>query len=266
MNKNPIGIFDSGIGGLSVFKELIELLPDENYIYFGDTVNLPYGDKTKDELINITANIFDFFKSKNVKAVVMACNTTSATTYDFLKTRYDFRIYPIVQTVSKQIAEKNYKRIGVFATKATINSHAYLKELTKFNTNIEVFEQSCPEWVNIVENELQEDKRSVDNIKRQLQLMLQNNVEKIILGCTHYPYLINVLSQFAQEDIFINPAKYFAQNIVSDLIQNNLTNSERDYDPIFYVSSNPKQFMSSSSLFYKVNNAQETDISKILTI
>ena len=95
MNNNPIGIFDSGIGGLSVFSRLINILPNENYIYFGDTLNLPYGSKTKDELVKISSDIFDFFVQKNVKAVVMACNTTSATVYDVLKSNYDFEIYPM---------------------------------------------------------------------------------------------------------------------------------------------------------------------------
>ena len=93
MNSCPIGVFDSGVGGLSVFSQLVKLLPEEDYIYFGDTLNLPYGNKSKEQLVEITDNIFNFFKQKNVKAVVMACNTTSAVTYDILKNKYDFKIY-----------------------------------------------------------------------------------------------------------------------------------------------------------------------------
>ncbi len=264
MTDKPIGVFDSGVGGLSVFSELYKLMPDENYIYFGDTINLPYGSKSKEELIKITGNIFDFFTSKNVKAVVMACNTTSAAAYEALKDKYDFKIYPIVQTISKEIALKNYKKIGVFATQATINSHAYKKELQKYNPICEVFELACPKWVNIVENELQNKPESINNIKIQLDLMLKNEVEKIILGCTHYPYLINVLKQFAPEDLFINPAKAFARNIISDLKEKNLISGKKDYEPIFYVSSNPIQFISASKLFYNVEEAVETDISKSL--
>ena len=132
MSNRPIGVFDSGVGGLSVFSQLVKLLPDENYIYFGDTINLPYGSKTQDELVEITRKIFDFFKCKNVKAVVMACNTTSALTYEILKPYYDFKIYPIVQTVAKKIATQGHNKIGVFATQGTINSHAYKKEISKY--------------------------------------------------------------------------------------------------------------------------------------
>ena len=91
MDNRPIGVFDSGLGGLSVFARLIRLMPNESFIYFGDTANLPYGSKSKEELIKISIRIFDFFKSKNVKAVVMACNTTSALVYDYVKTKYDFK-------------------------------------------------------------------------------------------------------------------------------------------------------------------------------
>ena len=254
MNNRPIGIFDSGVGGLSVFAELIQLLPDENYIYFGDTLNLPYGNKSFEELVSITSNIFDFFKSKNVKAVVMACNTTSATAYDALKSKYDFKIYPIVQNVSKQIALKNYSKIGVLATNATINSHAYKKEIQKYNPNVQVFEHPCPNWVNIVEHELQMENDSREDIKFHLNEVLKHNPEKIILGCTHYPYLINILSEFAPENIFINPAKYFAQSIFDDLKCNNLINNQKLYEPKFYVSANPEQFKSSSRLFYNVKD------------
>lgn len=257
MNNCPIGVFDSGVGGLSVFSELIKLLPNENYIYFGDTANLPYGSKTKEELVEISAKIFDFFKSKNVKAVVMACNTTSALTYDVLKDKYDFKIYPVVQNVAKQIADEGHTRIGVFATQGTINSHAYKNEIQKHNPNTNVFEIACPEWVKIVENGLIEDKDSEENIKMHLDEMLVNNPDRIILGCTHYPYLLQTLSKFAPKDLFINPAKYFAQSIYNDLKTNGLTSDRDDHIHNFYVTANPQLFAKASKLFYKVQEIEE---------
>ena len=264
MNNFPIGIFDSGVGGLSVFKELYSLLPQENYIYFGDTKNLPYGNKSPEELIEISKSIFDYFQTKQVKAVIMACNTTSAITYDVLKDNYDFKIYPVVQTVAKTIANSNIKKIGVFATKATINSHAYKNNIQAINPDIEVVEMACPEWVNIVENELQNDEKAIQNIKMQLDEMLSYNVDKIILGCTHYPFLLKVLTQFAPEDLFINPAKDFVDYIISDLKNNNLLNDEQVDEPKFLVSSSAEQFKSSSKLFFDVKKAEEIDISTAL--
>lgn len=260
MNNCPIGVFDSGVGGLSVFSELIKLLPNENYIYFGDTANLPYGSKTEEELVEISAKIFDFFKSKNVKAVVMACNTTSALTYDVLKDKYDFKIYPVVQNVAKQIADEGHARIGVFATQGTINSHAYKNEIQKHNPSTNVFEIACPEWVKIVENGLIEDKDSEENIKMHLEEMLVNNPDRIILGCTHYPYLLQTLSKFAPKDLFINPAKYFAQSIYNDLKENCLTSDRGDHIHNFYVTANPQLFAKASKLFYKVQEIKEIKI------
>lgn len=257
MNNSPIGIFDSGVGGLSVFSELIKILPDENYIYFGDTKNLPYGTKTKEQLVSFCTDIFDFFKKQGVKAVVMACNTTSAVVYDTLKDKYDFRIFPVVQTVAKQIATGNYKNIGVFATNATINSHAYKTNLQKYNPNINVFEIACPEWVSIVEQAIENTPESIDNIKFHLDEMLKNNVDEIILGCTHYPYLLDVLAKFAPRDMFINPAKYFVRYIKEDLQKADLLNIKRDFHPQFIVSSNPNQFIKAAKLFYDVKEAKE---------
>lgn len=260
MNNCPIGVFDSGVGGLSVFAELLKLLPNENYIYFGDTINLPYGNKTKEELFSITKNIFDFFKSRNVKAVVMACNTTSAITYDLLKDKYDFKIYPIVQNAAKQITSEGYSRIGVFATLGTINSHAYKNEIQKYNPKTNVFELACPEWVGIVENGIIENDDSIKNIKIHLDEMLLNKPDKIILGCTHYPYLLNVLTKFAPKELFINPAKYFSQSIFEDLRMNDLISNSEDRKHTFYVTSNPSAFAKASRLFYKVQEIHEISL------
>ena len=263
MNNCPIGVFDSGVGGLSVFSELINLLPDENYIYFGDTANLPYGNKTKQELINISKDIFDFFKHKNVKAVVMACNTTSAMTYNSLKDKYDFKIYPVVQNVSNRIALEGYKRIGVFATNATINSHAYKREIQKYNKNVDIFEIACPEWVSIVENSAIYELSSIGNIKMYMDKMIKNNPEKIILGCTHYPYLIDILSKFVSKEVFINPAMYLARYIYEDLAFSDLLNTKKEFEPQFYVSANPEQFKKAAELFYKVELVEQISLSKI---
>lgn len=259
-NNCPIGVFDSGVGGLSVFSQLIKLLPDENYIYFGDTANLPYGNKSQAELVNISTKIFDFFKLKKVKAVVMACNTTSALTYEILKDKYDFKIYPVVQNVAEQIAKEGHKKIGVFATQGTVNSHAYKNELQKHDKNIDVFEIACPEWVSIVENELQEDNNSIKNVKMHLDEMLINSPDRIILGCTHYPYLLNTLSKFADEKLFINPAKYFAQSIFADLKKNDLLCDKDVKEHTFFVSANPSQFARASKLFYKVQEIKEINL------
>lgn len=254
--NNEIGVYDSGVGGLTVLKELIKYLPNEKYIYFGDLKNLPYGEKSEEELLEIGKKIFDFFEQKKVKAVVMACNTTSALLYDKIKDNYSFKIYPVIQTVAKFLAEQNVNKLGIFATEATINSHAYKNNVKKFNPNIEIFEQACPQWVKIVESGNFNDK-NIEIIKNDLQKMLGNNPQKIVLGCTHYPYLTKILSQFANENLFINPATNFAQLIANDMKNLEIISDKNKLSKTFYVSQSPEQFVKASKMFFEL---QETPV------
>lgn len=257
INTQKIAFFDSGVGGLTVFEKLKKLLPNENYLYFGDLKNIPYGSKSKEELLKIADSIFKFLESKDVKAVVMACNTTSANTYEELKNNYGFKIYPIIQSSARVIAQMPIKKIGVFATEATINSGAYARELEKYNPHLEVFEMSCPPWVGIVEEQLQDKPESIEIIQSSLNKMLENEPDKIILGCTHYPYLLDVLARFVSKDKFIDPALYFAEFIKADLSANGLLNDGNVGSEEFLVSANPEQFKSAASMFYPLKNLPE---------
>ena len=166
--ENYIGFCDSGVGGLTVYSKFRKILNTENCLFYGDLKNSPYGNKTKEELIKFSKNAFEFFKSKNVKAVVMACNTTSAQTYPVLNDSYDFKIYPIIQSCAKIISEFDAKKIGIFATNATISSGVYESEIHKYNPNIIICPQSCPEWVNIVESNTQNTPEKIEIIKNMV--------------------------------------------------------------------------------------------------
>ena len=259
INKNaPIGFFDSGVGGLTVYSEFRKLLPGENCIYFGDTQNMPYGEKSKEQLIEYSKKAFDFFVSQNAKAVVMACNTTSATVYDVLKDSYPFRLYPVIQSVAEIIAMLPYKTIGVFATPATINSRAYSKSINSVNRDIKVIEIACPSWVKIVENNLETTTEALGEIKLKLDQMLSYNPEAIVLGCTHYPYLLPQLSKFVPENLFINPASAYADYIRRDLISLDLLSEQKNNgSEIFYVSSSPEKFKKASQMFYRIDAVPE---------
>ena len=252
-DNKAIGVYDSGVGGLTVFKELVEILPNEKFIYFGDLKNSPYGEKSKEELIKIGEKIFDFFALKDVKAVVMACNTTSALLYDKVKEEYAFKIYPVIQSVAKDLASLKVKSLGIFATDATINSHAYKNQILKYNPKMTVFEQACPNWVKIVENN-DFCKQNIDIIKTDLERMLFNKPEKIVLGCTHYPFLTDILSEFAPREIFINPAKKFAKIIKDDLMKSGLISKDSSFKQEFYVSKDAKSFVNASKMFYPVED------------
>ena len=257
IDNRPIAFFDSGVGGLTVFAKVKKLLPNENYLYFGDTKNMPYGEKSKKQLIEFADRIFKFFEKQNAKAVVMACNTTSAITYEKLKDNYNFKIYPIIQTVCSTLAGLDgVKSLGVIATPATINSHAYSKGIAKYNKDMKVYELAAPNWVRIVEEHRIHQPQSIEQIKEILEVMKENNPDKIVLACTHYPYLLDVLKKFLPEDKYIDPAIFFAQSIKNDLEKNNLLGKEPTYER-FYVSFDPENFKIASELFYKLDTLPE---------
>ena len=256
-SDSPIAFFDSGIGGLTVLNKVKKVLPDESFIYYGDTVHMPYGEKTKEQLLEYSDNIFRFFEEKGCKAVVMACNTTSSVIYNDVAGKYNFKLYPIVQSVAEVLSGLNIKRLGIFATRATIESKAYSKNIARYNQNIEVFGQFCPDWVHFVEENSMDKPENIKIIKADLDKMLANEPERIVLGCTHYPFFFFVLSQFAPKDMFIDPALYFAEYIKNDLTENNLITQAANRFEEFYVSSSPELFKSSSKMFYDVENMPE---------
>ena len=254
--NRPIAFFDSGVGGLTVYAKLKALLPHENYIYFGDTKHMPYGEKTEEELFSYADRIIKFFLEKDAKAVVMACNTTSSVIYDKIKDKYGVKIYPIIQSAAKILSELPVKRLGVFATHATVKSGVYKREIQKYNKDIEVFEIACPEWVRIVEENKMNQPQSILQIKEKMEEIEEFKPDKIILGCTHYPYLTDVLSRYASKDIFVDPAVYFAQFIKSDMEKNNLTEISQGLEQV-YVSANPEDFKQASKMFYQLEKAPQ---------
>ena len=253
----PIGLFDSGVGGLTVLNKLKALLPNESYIYYGDTLHMPYGEKSKAQLLEYSKNIFKFFQENNCKAVVMACNTTSSTIYEDVKNNYKFKLYSIVHSVSEVLSKLDISTLGVFATRATIMSGAYQNKISGLNHNIKVYGQYCPDWVHIVEENTMNTQESINIIKADLGKMLVNKPDKILLGCTHYPFLLDVLSKFESRSKFIDPAIHFANYIKESLSKSNLLSSKKLSEDKFYVSSNPEQFKIASKMFYELEDLPE---------
>ncbi len=261
IDKNaPIAFFDSGVGGLTVLNKVKKILPNESFIYYGDTLHMPYGEKTKEQLLEYSDKIFKFFESKGCKAVVMACNTTSSVIYDSVKDKYNLIVFPIVQSVAKILSQLPINKLGIFATRATISSMAYQNEIAKYNSNMKVYGQHCPDWVHIVEENTMDLANSREIIKNDFEKMMKNSPDKIVLGCTHYPFLLGVLSELANKDLFIDPAIPFADYIKDTLAQNNLLCDSKHRFEEFYVSSNPDNFKNSSCMFYEL-----TELPKLLT-
>lgn len=251
INSKPIGFFDSGIGGLSVYSKFRKKMPNEDTYYFGDLIHLPYGNKSKDELISYAQNILNFYKSKDVKAVIIACNTSSAQAYEAIKNDYNFKIYPIIQSCASVISQLPIKKIGIFATQATVNSKVYTRELKKHRPDSEVFEIACPDWVEIVESGDVGSEKSLKNVKKHLDEMMPFNPDKIILGCTHYPYLLNDIEKLAPKNLFIDPADIFVEFISKDMAELKNNKSNNGFEE-FYVSAEPESFVNNAKLFYNV--------------
>ena len=259
-NKNqnsPIALFDSGVGGLTVLNKLKKILPNETFIYYGDTLHMPYGEKTKAQLLEYSSNIFNFFEKNNCKAVVMACNTTSSVIYEDVYKNYDFELFSIVHSVSKVLASLDVNSLGVFATKATISSGAYQNLITKYNSKIKVYGQDCPDWVHYVEEKSMNKPENKQSILADLRKMLLNNPDKIVLGCTHYPFLTDILSEICPMDKFIDPADYFADYIKNTLKSMGLLADSKAGEDRFYVSSNPENFVKAAEMFYKLDKNPE---------
>ena len=183
----------------------------------------------------------------------MACNTTSSVIYDDIKDKYDFKIYPLVQSCAKVFSQLNINKLGVFATKATITSKAYEKEIHKYNQSMQVIGQFCPDWVKIVENNETQAPDKIEIIKKDLEKMLNSNPDKIVLGCTHYPYLLDILTKYAPKELFIDPAIYFAKFIKEDLENAELLCKKEDRFEEYYVSSSPEKFEIASKMFYDLS-------------
>lgn len=252
-NNSPIAFFDSGLGGLTVLDQVRKILPDESYIYFGDTLHVPYGTKSKEQLLEYSKDILAFFAQKKCKALVMACNTTSSLIYEEIKDSCNFKIYPIIQSVAKIISEYDIERIGLFATKGTVNSNAYPREIHRYNPNMKLFAKACPNWVEFVEDNKIDTPVAIDTIRSDLSEMMKNNPQKIILGCTHYPFLLKILSRFVDADSFINPAISFADFIKSDLESSNLLANSSEKSTQYFVSANPESFNKSVKSIFDIN-------------
>ena len=188
MREDPIGVFDSGVGGLTVAREIMNQLPNENIVYFGDTARVPYGSKSKETIITFSRQISQFLRTKNVKAIVIACNTASAFALDALKQDNDIPIIDVIEPGAKAAAEttKNNK-IGVIGTVGTVNSGIYTEYLRRIKPEALVYSRACPLFVPLVEENWLYDSVTIEVAERYLSEIKGYGVDTLVLGCTHYP-------------------------------------------------------------------------------
>lgn len=253
--KQPIGIFDSGVGGLTVAKAVVEQLPNESIIYFGDTAHLPYGDKSAQVVQGYAEKISDFLLAQEVKLILIACNSASAAAYKFLQNYIGSRaiLLNVIDPVIADLGE-NYaaKRIGLIGTELTVQSQVYHQKIKKLSCPIDLRALATPLLVPIIEEGLLEGVLLDIVLEEYLAHPTLQNIEALVLGCTHYPVIEKNVANFYNNKVaIINAAKIVANLVKSKLISHNIlapTNTKPKYN--FYVSDQTKSFVRRAQLFF----------------
>lgn len=265
----PIGVFDSGVGGLTVVRELMRNLPSEKIVYFGDTARVPYGSKSKDTIIRYSRQIIRFLLEQEVKAIVVACNTASALALDVVKEELDIPIIGVIEAGALIAAkETKNKRIGVIGTIGTVGSGIHESYLKKFNPGVKVFGKACPLFVPLVEEGWLHDPITTEIATRYLEDLKEKSIDTLILGCTHYPLVRSTIRQVMGDEVrLVNPAYETALELSRLLKQEGILNPGEknvEFPYQFYVSDSEDKFRSfaNSILPYDVEQTKKIDIEK----
>lgn len=244
----PIGVFDSGVGGLTVAREIMRQLPQERMVYFGDTARVPYGNKSRETIIRYSRQIIYFLQTRGVKAIVVACNTASAFAVEALRPELTIPIIGVVKPGAKVAAETSRNgRIGVIGTEGTIGSQIYTKTIHEHNPNAEVIGKPCPLLVSLVEEGWLKDPITMEIAKRYLDAFQQSDIDTLIMGCTHYPLLRSTFRSILGDKVsLVNPAYETAQELKELLREQDLVNDgAKEADGLkyqFYVSDAAEKF------------------------
>ncbi len=251
-SDRPIGVFDSGLGGLTVVKQLQRILPNENLVYFGDTARIPYGTKSKWLIRRFAMEDALFLSEFGIKLLVVACNTASSSALPLLQSRLDIPVVGVVEPGAQAavVATKN-KRIGVIGTSATIASSSYTRSIKKRMPEADVLGQPCPLLVPLVEEGWLDDEVTVLTLKKYLKPLIEAKADTIILGCTHYPLLEPVIRRIVGPDVtLIDSGKETAKAVRNILNASNLLNSsDKQGEDRYFVSDSPEMFAKIGSLF-----------------
>jgi glutamate racemase len=244
-SQRPIGVFDSGLGGLTVVKELNLLLPNERIVYFGDTARVPYGTKSGDTIIRYSRQIMRVLLEHKVKMVVVACNTASSLALDVLKKEFDLPILGVIEPGARKAAAiTRNKKVGIIATSSTVKSGKYARKIIKLDKRITVTSQSCPLFVPLVEEGWFDHAVTYRIARQYLKDMKKTKVDTLILGCTHYPLLKGVLRRVMGPKVqLVDSAQEVALQVKGLLTKGRLLRTRlKPAQHIFIVTDEPKQF------------------------
>lgn len=264
----PIGVFDSGVGGLTVVREIMRQIPNEKIIYFGDTARVPYGSKSKDTVTRFSRQIVRFLQTHNVKTIVIACNTASAYALEDLEKEIDIPVIGVVKPGAKVASEVTRNgKIGVIATEATIGSKIYSQYITEINKDVTIFGKACPLFVPLVEEGLWQDPVTDEIARRYLAELIDIDIDTLILGCTHYPLIRSTVAKIMGEDVtLVNPAYETARELKELLKEKGLLNEKQpalgENQYRFFVSDGAEKFkrFANSIIKYGILSAKTINI------
>lgn len=265
----PVGVFDSGVGGLTVAREIMRNLPSEKIVYFGDTARVPYGNKSKETIVRFCRQIIRFLLEQDVKAIVIACNTATAFALKEVQDEVDIPILGVVEAGARvAAAETRNKRVGVIGTEGTIGSRIHASFLQELDPEITVYGKACPLFVSVAEEGWYHDPITTEIAKRYLQGLKDEEVDTLILGCTHYPLLRSTIHEVMGDGVrLVNPAYETAIELGHVLAEKNLLSTGTGMEEFpykFYVSDLADKFktFANSILPYDVRMTQKIDIEK----
>ncbi|MBE5961037.1 MAG: glutamate racemase [Lachnospiraceae bacterium] len=262
----PVGVFDSGVGGLTVVKEIMHQLPKEEIVYFGDTARVPYGSKSKETVTAYSRQIIKFLQTKKVKAIVIACNTASAFALETVAKEIDVPIIGVVKPGAKTASETTRNgRIGIIGTEGTIRSGLYKEFLHEMDPALLVFGRACPLFVPLVEEGWIHDSVTKEVASRYLAELQEKDIDTLVLGCTHYPLLRDIIHEVAGDKVtLVNPA-YETAKTLYDLLSSKdlLAQEEAKPDHKFYVSDGAEKFCIFANSILPCDIAQTKDVNII---
>ena len=254
-NAQPIGIFDSGIGGLTVANAIHKVLPNEQLIYFGDTAHFPYGEKSADSIKYYALRISDFLIKQNCKMVVIACNTASSVAYQIVKQQIGNKaiVISVIEPVVNRVAALyQHGKIGVIATKGTVKSDVYAKKLKELNASLQVATMATPLLAPMIEEGFFNNKISKTIINSYLEKPKLKKIDALILACTHYPLIRPEIEEYYKQKVkIIDSAEIVAETVFNSLADKGLLYTGKPLKNKFYVSDYTDSFASSTKIFYK---------------
>ncbi len=245
MDTRPIGVFDSGVGGLTVVKQIMKVMPHENIVYFGDTARVPYGTKSKEAVTKYSKQNVRFLLSKDVKAIIVACNTASSNSLDALRETFDVPLFGVVVPgVEEALRSTKNKKIGVIGTAGTVRSGAYERMLHERDAEIKVFSKACPLFVPLAEEGWTENEVARQAAKNYLTELIELDIDSLVLGCTHYPLLKRCIGTTVGESVrLVDPAKATAKRVMRFLEERSLLNeNDQIGTKQFYLSDSTDMF------------------------